>query len=464
MAGPSTPARRVAHAVLSRVEQQQAFAERALHAQFARSALSDRDKALATELVYGTLRHKRALDARLDQYLQQPCRTLPHPVQQALRLGAYQLLHTRIPAHSAVDEAVRLVRRRFGRLAGVVNAVLRRLAKEATTQPDHVPSEDIAALAERYSHPDWLVAQMLPVLGPNELQAWLEANNQAAPLSLRVCKSQTTREAVYIALQQHRDAQTQINPWTPCNLTVRRAGDVRALPGFQEGLLTVQDAAASLIGLWADPKPGQVILDACAAPGGKSTHLAELVGPTGRVIATDIHPGKRCLIQDNAARLHLENIFATYADARDTTSLAAAVTKACPEATAPPMVDMVVLDAPCSGMGTLRRNPERRQRPLAQVQELVTLQAEMLDAVVPLIRPGGTLLYVLCTPTLQEGPAQIEDFCHRHPDFELIAPTGMFAPFADGPYLRTWTHRHGMDSFFAAKMHRRATACDSQAD
>jgi 16S rRNA (cytosine967-C5)-methyltransferase len=359
MRGP-TPARRTAHDVLMRVTATAAYGGRALDTALSRGNLAERDRALVTELVYGTLRHSGDLDDRLSQYLQQPLAKLPPPVRIALQLGAYQILHTRVPVHSAVDESVILVRR-FGRLTGVVNAVLRRLAQDhaPTATPavateadlprrnDRLEAGDVATLATQGSHPPWLVAQVVAHLGFEAAAAWVHANNETAPLAVRVQSRRSNRDAVAAALRA-RGLEVTPHPNLLQNFSVRRSGKVTNLPGFQNGDFTVQDPAATLVGLFADPQPGQLVLDTCAAPGGKAMHLAELMGESGTVVAMDVHPGKARLIASAAQRLHLANVVPAVGDATDVASLQEALKTA--TAGRRQQADIVVVDAPCSGM------------------------------------------------------------------------------------------------------------------
>jgi 16S rRNA (cytosine967-C5)-methyltransferase len=442
-----------------------AYANRALDAALQRSDLPTRERALATELIYGTLRHGAALDERLGQFLQKPLTQLPPPVRVALQLGAYQILYTRVPAHSAVDESVALVRR-FGRLRGLVNAVLRKVVQHSAQaasgdggEPAAVCADGIAELAIRGSHPAWLVEQVVTQLGFDGAAAWVQANNVAAPLALRVRRGRATAAALTAQLSA-RGLQVQARADLPDCLELRRAGPVTALPGFAEGHFTVQDPAATLVGLWAAPQPGQRVLDVCAAPGGKAVHMAEQMQGQGVVVAVDVHPGRSQLVQQAAQRLGCANVHAAVADARDVAALQAALAQATAARGQSPgeagLADLVVVDAPCSGMGTLRRNPELRRGDVARVAELAQLQAQILASAAQCVAVGGSLVYAVCTVTAEEGPEQIAAFCAAHPAFVPQPPPASLAAYADGMALRTWTHRHGMDSFFAAKLQRTA--------
>lgn len=451
-----------------RVSATQAFGSRALDTALSRSQLPERDRALVTELVYGTLRCTAQLDDKLSRYLTQPLHKLPPPVRMALRLGVYQILHTRIAAHSAVNESVALVQR-FGHLRGVVNAVLRKIAQAHAddsakagpsakelepTAPTAQFADNIAELSIEGSHPTWLVRQLTQQLGFEQARAWVLANNQAAPLAIRVNGLQKSCREVQAALEEH-GVEVTAHPHVPMALVGRRGGRVVNMPGFEQGDFTVQDPAAMLVGLWAAPSAGQLVLDTCAAPGGKSLHLAELMANTGLVVAMDVHPGKKRLIDKAAARLNLTNIRTAVGDARSATDLAQALQQATGRPGA--KAELVVVDAPCSGMGTLRRNPELRTCQSTRIEALALLQRDILQAAATQVAEGGHLVYAVCTMTQQEGPDQVDAFLARHPEFEVAPLPQALEAFAAGPYLTTWTHRHAMDSFFAAKLRRKTS-------
>lgn len=451
MAEQPTLARRIAHDVLVRVVRDAAYAERALSAALSRVELPSRDRALAHELVYGTLRHAPYLDFCLAAHAKKPLSKLPIPVWMALRLGAYQLLHTRVPPHSAVNESVALVAS-YGQMRGLVNALLRKLA--LAQAENHLPdpaaelADPIAALAILTSHPAWLLRRLAASRGLAVTRAWAEANNATPPLSLRVNRRRTDRDTLLQTLCAQGLEAAALAAF-PDMLTLRHAGAVPDLPGFTAGHFVVQDPAAGLVAHLAAPKPGDLVLDACAAPGGKATHLAELMDDQGTVLAVDVHPGRVRLIAQNAERLGLKAIKPSALDSTDAAALARLL-----KGRAKAAVDVAVLDAPCSGMGTLRRNPELRGRLESSLPELCALQARLLDSVATVVGPGGVLIYAVCTVTDEEGPEQIAAFLRRHPDFGAETPPAMVQPFAQGTEVRTWTDLHDTDSFFAVRLRR----------
>jgi 16S rRNA (cytosine967-C5)-methyltransferase len=438
MADAGLSARALARQVLRRVEQGDAYATLALGGALARSRLAPPDRALATEIVYGVLRHRSRLDRALASHAPRGLAGLSRPALIALRAGAYQLLLTRVPAHAAVDDTVDAVREAAGaRVAGFANAVLRRLAQVGEPPPPAGLEERLEAL---HSLPAWLARRVIAAVGRDEAEALAEAMNRPPPVSLRVALWRTTRAAVSERLLAERpESDIALSPLAPEAIAVRGAGAVEALAVHQEGLATVQDAAAQLVGRLCGAAPGERILDACAGVGGKSTHLAELARAAGgraAIDAADLSRRKLDLAEDGARRLGLGEIRGVAADlTRDDAPLGAAY-------------DRVLLDAPCSGLGVLRRHPEGKwRRREEEIGALAELQRRLLDALVPRLRPGGVLVYSVCTFTAEEGDDQLRRLLAARPDLVL-----------DGEVLRTFPHRHDTDAFFAVRLRRRGGA------
>lgn len=455
-------ARRVAHEVLLRVLRDQAYADRALDAALDRSGLDERDRGLATELVYGTLRQQQRLDFMLGQLAERPLRKLHPAVLIALRLGAYQILETRIPAPAAVHETVSLVRAGHKYAAGFANALLRKLAtlheRGELPRVEDVHEDPLDQLAIAGSHPRWFLQRIVDELGMDEARELVAANNRAPPLSVRVNRLRASREDVARALTD-AGAEVDIPIHFPEGLVARGLGYVRNVAAFNDGHFTVQDLAAQLVGELCGPAPGSVVLDVCAAPGGKATHLAELMDDEGVVLAVDVHPGRTRLIADAAARVGLKSLVTAVADASDASLLRERLEQAAKVS----QVDLALVDAPCTGMGTLRRNPELRGRPESTIPMMTRLQDAILDSVATLVKPGGALVYAVCTITREEGALRIAEFLKRHPEFGGDWPqhNPALEPFKNVhegprpfPYLRTWPQRHDVDGFFAARLVR----------
>jgi 16S rRNA (cytosine967-C5)-methyltransferase len=348
-----------------------------------------------------------------------------------LRLGAYQILFLRVPAHAAVDDAVEAVKRgRGAKLAGFINALLRRLAREGEpAMPE--PNDLIKYLSVSESAPAWLVEDAVRRLGPGEAPAYLAALNVPAPVWLRVNSLRASRDEVATALASERpSARITPSPVVPEALKVEGGGDLTTTGPFVAGQATVQDLAAQQVARLVDPQPGERVLDACAGVGGKSTHLAALMGGQGQIDAADLSERKLELAADTARRLGVTCVRSIVADLTD------------PAAPLQPTYDRVLLDAPCTGLGVLRRHPEAKwRRQPDDARALAAIQAKILSALAPRVKPGGVLVYSVCTYTDEEGPRQVDAFLAAHPRFAR-----------EGEPLQTWPHRDDADAFYAVRL------------
>ena len=443
-------ARAIALDLLLRVERTDAFADVLLAHRLADSGLGATDVALVTRLVYGTLAWQGRLDHHVTSLSRRPVRALEPAVRAVLRLGLYQLLFLeRIPAYAVVDASVRLANAAAGRgAAGLVNAVLR---KAAAAGRDGLPlpeGDTDRRLAAEWSHPRWLVERWRAEFGVDELPRMLEADNSPGPITIRANPLRTTRDALAAELTAAGVAVTPTR-WAPHGLTVPRgAARLRRLPAHAEGRFAFQGEASQLVARLVEPRPGFRVLDACAAPGGKSTYLAASVAGGGRVIALDPAPAGIGRLSGEASRLGATAVVGVVGDARQSPLRA--------------QFDAVLVDAPCTGLGTLRRHPELRwRRRPADVPRLAAMQRSILAGVAQLVRPGGVLVYAVCTLTREENEGMIADFLASEAGFDVEPAAAHLPPEAaelitNEGYLRTLPHRHGLDGFFAARLRRRA--------
>lgn len=411
-------AREVARRVLDRVDKGGAWATLALDAELARSGLDERDRRLASELVYGVLRHRARIDRVLAAHADL-VRT-PPKIRTALRVAAHQLLFLdRVPAYAAVDDAVAAARGIGGqKLAGFTNAVLRKITK--TGEPA-LPTDPRARIEIEHSLPAWIVDELVQAVDAEQLPAIAAAFAQQPPLVARVNLRKTTREALAAELQEQGVTATPVER-VPSALLLDGLGDPGKSASFLAGRWTVQDTGAQLVGHLAAPREGMRILDACAGVGGKSTHLAELVDDRATIDAADQSKTKLELCMHTAQRLGLSCITTRVCDLTD------------PKAPLADAYDLIVLDAPCSGLGVLRRHPDAKWRlePSA-VPRLAGLQHQLLEAVVRRLAPGGTLVYSVCTFTHAEGPAQVAALVAR--GLELVEEQRTWPPEADAFYI-----------------------------
>jgi 16S rRNA (cytosine967-C5)-methyltransferase len=434
--------------VLERIERTRAYADLALHGALARSDLSAPDRALATELVYGTLRWRGSLDYRLSQVLDRDLAKLEPVVVSILRTAAYQITRNdRIPLSAAVDQAVRCTRAAGApRAAGLVNAVLRRLAEARDTLVWPDPESDpIGHLTHALSMPGWIAERWVERFGIEEAIEFAAASNAVPPRAVRANRQRTSRDALLEALRaQHPSARRC--ELAPDGLILEQRGHPGSDPLFMEGAYTVQDEASQLVVELLDPQPTDRVLDACSAPGAKATAIAERLGEDGAVLALDRHPRRLGLVRRDARRLGLACIETQERDASKPLGDLGSF-------------DRVLVDAPCSGLGTLRRNPDARWRiDPKDVDRLAQLQISILRQAAAVLVPGGTLVYSTCTVLPEENEAVIEAFLAAEPAFRRA--TGEEIPRAVRPVvgedgaLRTFPHRHGTDGFFAARLQK----------
>ena len=414
-------ARDVAAQVLTALEDQGAFLQPALEAGARRAELEPRDRAFALDLVMGVTRWRNRLDHTLDQLLKRGVSGTPPGVVQALRLGAYQLLFQRGAPHAAVHCAVTQARRAAGEpLARVTNGVLRRLQREG----EHLPEGDEPeALAVRWGHPEWLVRRWLTQLGPEEAEQVAAAHNHPAPLTIRPDHPEADRAAL---AERLRAEGATVDPTALAPDGLRVTGHPAPFAGaaFREGWWVAQDEASQLVVHLLDARPGHTVWDACAAPGGKTRYLARLMEDRGRLLATDVHPRKAKRL--GAALTDLECVEVRQHDATD-----------------PPQerFDRVLLDAPCSGLGVLRRHPEIKwRRTEVDITRNAERQATLLRSTISSLAPGGALVYSVCSDAPEEGPDVVEALLKDHVDLscdEVLEPR---------------PHTHGTDGFYAARL------------
>ncbi|HEY5924470.1 MAG TPA: 16S rRNA (cytosine(967)-C(5))-methyltransferase RsmB [Kofleriaceae bacterium] len=412
--------REVARRVLDRVATGGAWATPALDGELARAGLDDRDRRLASELVYGVLRHRTRIDRAIGAHAD--LKRTPPKVIIVLRVAAYQLLFLdRVPAYAAVDDAVAAARAVAGqKLGGFVNAVLRKLDKQ---REPALPAGGRERIEVEHSLPRWIVDELAAACADDgELAERAAAFAHSAPIVARVNTRRTTRDALVDTL---RDAGVTATPiaGVPTALALDGLGDPARNASFTAGQWTVQDTGAQLVGHVAAPRAQQRILDACAGVGGKATHLAELTDDAATIDAADLNKTKLELCAQATQRLGLTSIRRHACDLLDANAPLAAA------------YDLIVLDAPCTGLGVLRRHPDAKWRlQPSDVPRLADLQRLLLDAVVPRLAPGGTLVYSVCTFTRAEGPEQVAALVARS-GLRLVAEHRSWPPDADAFYI-----------------------------
>lgn len=449
---PQTTARQIAFEALRAIDRG-AFADVVLDRKLNQSQLSSQDKGLVTELVYGTVRRRRTLDALIDQFGKREASKQPADLLQILRLGFYQLRYlTHVPDHAVVDTTVGLAKaQRLGKLSGVVNGMLRQYIRQTNEQADgqsdgqsdplQLPADPTVRLGILYSYPDWVIRLWQSMLPETEVAALCEWFNQPPQLDLRINLqrySLAEAQAIFAAAGIETEPVTAV----PSALRLKKhQGAIAHLPGYAEGWWAVQDSSAQLVSYLLDPQPGETIIDACGAPGGKSLHTAELMGDQGMVWSCDRTASRTKKIQQNIDRLGLTAVRPLMCDSRNQPTFAA-------------KADRVLLDVPCSGLGTLHRHADARWRQTPDsVAGLVTLQRQLLSHVATWVKPGGVMVYATCTLNREENEAQIQWFLSQHQGWQIEAPPPDFGLVdTASSWIKVWPHQQNMDGFFMVKL------------
>jgi 16S rRNA (cytosine967-C5)-methyltransferase len=456
MASSKSPAtgRDLARQVLARVEQDGAFASRALAAALDRATdLAASERALGTELVYGVLRRRARLDRALEAVADRGITALDPAMRILLRVGAYQLLFLdRIPPYAAVHDTVETAKRVHGpRLAGLTNALLRRVAERGEPPLPDPNRDPLGYLRRACGFPDWLARLALRDVGAETAIALGTEMGLPAPLSMRANRlAGITRDQLRSAIVGERPDATLVPSEVAPDALLGHGFDAPARSqAFLRGAFAIQDVGAQLVAELCGAKPGDRVLDACAGIGGKTAHLAALAGNQARIDALDLSTPKLGQASREGVRLGVQGLRTRAVD----------LTRDLPPDCGP--YDRVLLDAPCAGLGVLRRHPETLlRRTEADLALLAAMQQRMLDVVAPAVVPGGLLVYAVCTFDRMEGEDVVAAFLTTHPEFTVERPveSGSGVPWdriIDGMgFMRTWPHRDGADAFFAARMRR----------
>jgi 16S rRNA (cytosine967-C5)-methyltransferase len=402
------------------------------------------DRRLATELVYGITRRQRTLDALILQFTRKPNAKINPDLKLILYMGIYQICFlAQVPVSAAVNTSVDLAKQnKLTGLAGFVNGVLRAVAIAQAKQPLWQTLPD---LGNKYSFPDWLISLWLEEFGADETEHLCEWFNQSPHIDLRVNRRVTDVDHVLTVFAEAGVKAAAIANIPHAICLESGSGEISKLPGFNEGWWTVQDASAQLASLLLDPQPDEVVIDACAAPGGKTTHLAELMGDRGKIYALDRSANRLKRLSENCDRLKITSISQLVGDSREFQQF-------------DNVGDRVLLDVPCSGLGTLHRHADARWRQTAEEPyKLAQLQTEILEHAAQWVKQGGTLVYCTCTLHPAENEAVIDRFLSAHPEWQLTIPepssplTHFLTP---KNWIKVLPHKQNMDGFFMAKLQR----------
>ena len=441
-------ARETAMKVLYAVHENGAYANVALVEAFRELCFDDLERRFVTELVYGAVKAGNTLDWMIQQYTKRPLRKMAPYVREVLRLGMFQLFFLdKIPPSAVCNESTELMKK-YGHIgtARFVNAILRTAAREPE-KACIVEGNDVAAyLSLAMQHPVWLIRRWLHDFGREETERLCMFDNSPAVLSLRANLLRTTRESLMERLREE-GAEVRPSEWTPEGVLCSGHGALNTSLSLREGLFQVQDESSMQVAHVVAPKPGEFVLDMCSAPGGKTTHLAELMGNRGRIVALDIYDAKLTRVKENARRLGISIIETKRLDAREAGHLFRR------------KVDRVLLDAPCSGLGVLRRRPDARWRKSEEmIAHLPELQRELLESAANAVRLGGVIVYSTCTIESAENEELICSFLAKHEEF-VCEMTGAYLPLrpSKNNMVQFYPQRDGIDGFFIARLKRKET-------
>ncbi|MCZ2258835.1 16S rRNA (cytosine(967)-C(5))-methyltransferase RsmB [Sporosarcina sp. G11-34] len=436
--------RDAALSILMEINNNQAYSNLLLHRTIEKYGIEAKDRGLLTELTYGTLQQRMTLDYYLEPFVRGK---LDGWVRELLRLSLYQIVYlTKIPPHAVVHEAVEIAKRRgHKRIAPTVNGILRSVLRKGVRSLEEIEDEVIRISIET-SHPEWLIARWIELYGVEEATIMAHENNNPAHMTMRVNTAKATMKEVVESLESEGIQIRNGEVVEEC--IISGSGNPSKTTAYKKGLVTIQDESSMLPVVALDVKPGMKVLDMCAAPGGKTTHIAEKMNDDGEVFAHDLHEHKLALIEANATRLGLSSISTKSGDSRELVKLYESSS-----------FDRILVDAPCSGLGVIRRKPEIKYvKTAADFDGLVKIQSELLDTAKELIKPEGVIVYSTCTVEYAENQGVVSSFLERHTDMETIPLphlTGNEKLQFEGNLLQVLPQHFGSDGFFVTAFRKK---------
>lgn len=444
-------AREVALKILYDIDEKGAYSNISINRYFSGNKLKDLDKTFITELVYGTIKRKLTLDWVIGKFSSIKLSKISPWIINILRMGTYQLLFTdKIPETAACNESVKLAKR-YGHSAssGFVNAILRNIAKNKSNIKYPEKDKDILKfLSVKYSYPEWIIKKWIDSYGESFTEELLISNNETPELSIRVNTNKISRDDLIEEL--HKSGYDTIKgKYINESLIIKNPDSIANMESYKKGFFQVQDESSMLVAKVLDPKPGELVIDVCSAPGGKATHIAELMKNKGMVIARDIHEHKIKLIESASKRLGLENIRTELFDA--TTVDKSYIHKA----------DRVLVDAPCTGLGIIRRKPDIKwERSTYDAENIIELQKKILHASSTYVKTGGTLVYSTCTINHDENEKVVMSFINENKFFKLediseYLPENLHKDEAKKGYMQLFPNVDRIDGFFIARLIRK---------
>jgi 16S rRNA (cytosine967-C5)-methyltransferase len=428
--------------ILNRVERTDSYLDKLLDVELKSGELADVDKGLLAEIVHGVMRWQGRLDWILNGFTHGNFSKSEVNIKNALRVALYQILYlTHVPHYASVNEAVEFIKRiRGDKLGNFINAVLRNIIRSLDNIHYPDPAEDLVQyLAVYYSHPQWIVKRWLARYGREELEKLMMADNEIPGLTLRVNKLRISPNEFLGLLDEHQ-IQYAGSAFIDYFLKVKSLAGISQMNIFQKGYFSIQDESAALPVLLLDPKSGDRVIDMCAAPGGKTTFIAETMGDRGEILAVDKYESKLNLIKTGCERLGIRNVEAIIADANELDTRPA---------------DRVLVDVPCSGLGVIRKKPDLKwKRDPDDIPRLARQQLQLLESAARLLKPGGVIVYSTCTTEPEENGDVVRKFLSAHPEFGIDHAANFVnkSLVSDAGCVETLPHRHHIDGSFAARL------------
>ena len=437
-------AREIAYKVLLDIEKNKNYSNMAINKHFKDVKLSNQDRGLATEIIYGVIENKYYIDYMIDKLSKVKTNKMEIYVKTLLRMGIYQIMFLNsISDYAAVNETVNLAKKKNSKVSGFINGILRNVIRQKETIGEIKIKDDIDYLAVKYSYEKWMIRNWMIHFGKDFTKELLEANGQRPSIYLRTNTLKITRDELIEKLEQQNVKASKVNVVDEA-IKVENLKDIENNILYKEGLFTIQDISSMLVGKVINPKEKSLVLDVCSAPGGKTTHIATLMKNTGQVVSRDIYEHKLKLIKASSKRLNLTNVDVQEFDglSLDKDSIG--------------KFDYVLADVPCSGLGIIRRKPEIKYKEKEEFRDLPPIQKKILENASKYVKKGGTLIYSTCTIQDNENIDVINEFLQKNKNFEL-APIDEVKVDLDNQekgYMKIYPNVHEMDGFFISKLIR----------
>lgn len=437
-------AREIAYKVLLDIEKNKNYSNMAINKHFKDVKISNQDRGLATEIIYGVIENKYYIDYMIDKLSKVKTNKMEIYVKTLLRMGIYQIMFLNsISDYAAVNETVNLAKKKNSKVSGFINGILRNVIRQKEEIGKVKTKDDVDYLAIKYSYDKWMIRNWMIHFGKEFTEELLEANNERPNIYLRTNTLKITRDELIKKLEKHNIKAEKVNVVEEA-IKVEHLKDIENNSLYKEGLFTVQDVSSMLVGKVMNPKENSLVLDVCSAPGGKTTHMATLMNNTGQVVSRDIYDHKLKLIKAASKRLGLTNVDVEEFDGMklDRESIG--------------KFDYVLADVPCSGLGIIRRKPEIKYKEKEEFRQLPPIQKKILENASKYVKVGGTLIYSTCTIQDSENIDVVNEFLQKNKNFELvpIKEVNVDLENQEKGYMKIYPNVHNMDGFFISKLIR----------